>query len=239
MNFKDKMDNIINTYYENDDDVNNDINDDDVNDDDVSISSNDTFTSNETNKTGYTQVSRIDDIDFDWIHEIEDYQVFHNDFPETLKVKSLLVNDNGDVIWFNEDKIITDNGLITQENLYKFIQHQINSLRKRLNTRKILVDDLQLFECKINEDNIHEYLNTNSPTIQHTHFSQKRVNFLKHNIQLNPSIGFFHLLNQLLIIFTLRTNNISYSDVRKNNTRKNSKHTRIYKNKNRNRTRRR
>jgi hypothetical protein len=95
-------------------------NNNDNNDTDSYYSDTDTY-SNSSIGTTYTCVSKIDDIDFDWIDNIDESYEFMNDIPEIVKIKTILVNNNNDIIWLNDESIIIENGKIYNENLLTYI----------------------------------------------------------------------------------------------------------------------
>lgn len=193
------------------------------NDNDSYYSDTDTY-SNSSIGTTYTCVSKIDDIDFDWIDNIDECYEFMNDIPEIVKIKTILVNNNNDIIWLNDESIITENGTIYNENLLTYINSKTQSLRKQTNQR-ILIDDIQFFECCLTEDNIQECINRTQPIFHNKLFKQTTINYLKDDIYIKPSIKFFHSLNVLVVILKLNKSNPNKTRKKhRSNNRKTRKH---------------
>ena len=146
-------------------------------------------------------VSRLSDIDTTWVDTIEKYQEFYNDYPSSLKVKLMLINDKEEIIWIGKDDIILDNNGILEN---RYLKHYINNKTKELNLKiqqKIELVDIQLFQCNISEDVMYYYLrSSNSNFNKDITFKQKSLT-IDSNVSLRPSISFFHHLNSLVIVF--------------------------------------
>lgn len=175
-------------------------------------------------KTNCTSVSKIDDIDFTWVDEINDYSDFINDIPETVQIKSILINNENNVIWMNKDTIICDNGVISNPVIYSYICQKKNELKNNIN-QKIRINDIQIFHCTINETNIQPCLNRTDTCFDTAHFRQEQYNYInQNNIEFKPCISFFHNLNTILIIFSIHhSHNTLLPTKSKYNTRKHIK----------------
>lgn len=158
------------------------------------------------NESIYTSITNMDDFNTEWVEEMEEFQEFYPDYPTTLKLKALLVNEDNVPIWMGEERIMLDNnGFLSNAQLIEELNHISKNIKNNI-YQKITIDDICLFECNIQEKDMERYMKTKD---YHNGFEpsicrQKPIHYLKDDIQLRETVSFFHLLNTLVVIMKIK-----------------------------------
>jgi len=147
----------------------------------------------------------IDDLDSSWLEEFDkidnEYKIYYTEELSFIKVNSIYINKNNEIEKLKEEKIILKMpGTISKEELISAIKH--NSF---INEKKYSLLSILKFNINIDPLNLKNFIKSTDPNIGNNYFHLiKNID----SIKLDKSIGMFHDINELFILFYEKNNNL-------------------------------
>lgn len=162
----------------------------------------------------------IEDLDLSWIQEFEkldsEYKMYYTEDISFVRIHTIYVNNNNDIDKIREEKILLKTlGILDKEELLGIIKH--NSF-----SNEIKYSLLSILKFNINIEPIHlkTFLRNKNPAI-----GAPFLQSIKHidTIKFEKSISMFHDINELIIIFHQKNNNINTDSTKKETSNRTKK----------------
>lgn len=148
---------------------------------------------------------KLDDLDLTWIEDFEkidkDYKNYYTEDIQFIKIHSIYVNNNESIDKIKQDKIILQTpGILQKEELLRIIKN--NSIS---NDIKYSLLSILKFNINIQPENLKTFLKNKNNNIGSLFLhSIKNID----SITFDKSISLFHDINEIIIIFHHKINNL-------------------------------
>tara|TARA_Y100001970_G_scaffold247552_1_gene316368 strand:+ start:3210 stop:3722 length:513 start_codon:yes stop_codon:yes gene_type:complete len=142
------------------------------------------------------------DIDTNWINDYENeektYSFFYEEPIETLKYTILYVNKNKKIDSIIQDNIsLNETNKITKEELITLIKKYQKNIT---NEKKYKLISMLLYTFPLQHIELSKFIKNDDNDVNINNFPLKNINYIN-DIILEPTILFFHSINNIYIIF--------------------------------------